>query len=191
MSFTEESAMDIFRSIPYSEAPKPQTSSRLLNRQVKYIMHKLHRELTETVLRDLEKSLRSRTKDSWAPSFCAILLLCLCIESLQTAVHTMVVCELQRPDPDPQCSGAQSRDACLALDEYPFQKCKKLFHEIYRTHKEGGSGVRDGGFNPLIAVHKGSDTHLDPAADEMVRSVYRMISSNGEYLLPECLQYGI
>lgn len=102
MSFTEESAFNIYRVMLYDGIPGLELSSRLLNRQVKYIMHKLHRELTETVLKDLEKSLRSRTKDAWAPTFCSILVLCLCMESLQTAAHIMIVCEFQKPDPSPE-----------------------------------------------------------------------------------------
>jgi hypothetical protein len=61
------------------------STSQLLNRQLKHTMFVLLKETTRRVLENLEKELRSRTRASWAPCFCVILILCICAEELQVA----------------------------------------------------------------------------------------------------------
>lgn len=118
--------------------------------------------------------MRSRTKDFWGPSFCAILLLCLCIEGLQTAADIFVVCDAEKSRRDgvaSQYNRGESFMACQALDEFPFEKTKKLFHDIYRSHKESNGGAREGGFNPLRSFQAGVDTGLDRGTLELVKSI--------------------
>ncbi|KUJ15459.1 uncharacterized protein LY89DRAFT_783598 [Mollisia scopiformis] len=179
ITFSEESAEKVSRSIRnYDALLEPYLSSRLLNRQIKYVMHKLHRELTIEVLEGLERSLRARTKDSWGPSFCTILILCLCIEDLQIAADTMVVCDMLKKGNESQYTRDQSYQVCLALDEYPFSQCKRLFHDIYKSHKEANGGAREGGFNPLRSVHEKTSTGLDATTDAMVKSVYGVVEES-------------
>ncbi|CZR58090.1 uncharacterized protein PAC_07980 [Phialocephala subalpina] len=179
ITFSEESAEKVSRSIRnYDALLEPYLSSRLLNRQIKYVMHKLHREITIEVLEGLERSLRARTKDSWGPSFCTILILCLCIEDLQIAADTMVVCDMLKKGTESKYTRDQSYQVCLALDEYPFMQCKRLFHDIYKSHKEQNGGAREGGFNPLRSVHEKTPTGLDSTTDAMVRSVYRVMHNS-------------
>ena len=180
LTFTEESANKVYQNVqPFGGPQEPYLSSRLLSRQVKYAMHKLHREITTEVLEGLEKSMRTRTRDSWGPSFCAILVLCLCIEGLQTAADTFIVCDwekCEREGVESQYSRTQSAEACQALDDYPFQQCTRLFHDIYRSHKEGNGGERKEGFNPLRALrYEDATKGLDQATDQMVRSIYSII----------------
>ncbi|KAH7409147.1 hypothetical protein BKA64DRAFT_704932 [Cadophora sp. MPI-SDFR-AT-0126] len=158
-------------------------SSRLLSRQVKQIMHKLHRETTEVVLESLEKSLRGRTKDYWGPSFSAILVLCLCMENLQTAADTLVVCDMQKTKGREGFVRAQSQDACQLLEELPFAQCNRLLHEIYRSHKEGTGGAREAGFNPLRALHHGEETGLVGKENDMIHEVYGVMFDNWEEML--------
>lgn len=70
----------------------------------------------------------------------------------------------------------QSYQASLKVDDNPFSQCKRLFHDIYRSHKESNRGAREAGFNPLrnLAMND-RNTGLDPAADAMVKSIYQMI----------------
>ena len=91
-------------------------------------MHKLHRELTLLVLEDVERSLRSRSKDSWGPLFCSILVLCLCIEDLQAAADLMVVWDIKENGESSSFIRNQSYNACEELDEYPFRQCKNFRH---------------------------------------------------------------
>lgn len=143
-------------------------------------MHKLHREITIDVLESLERSLRARTKDSWGPSFCTILILCLCIEDLQIAADTMVVCDMLKKGTDSTYTRDQSYRVCVALDEFPFAQCKRLFHDIYKSHKEVANGAREGGFNPLRSVHDKVPTNLDAVTDAMVRAVVGVMESSCE-----------
>lgn len=138
-------------------------------------MHKLHREITASVLESLERSLRSRTKDYWGPSFGAILILCLCMENLETAADTLVVCDMLKDEGREGFQRNQSLNACMTLEEFPFAQCKRLLHEIYRSHKEGNGGARDAGFNPLRALYNNEPTGLDGEADEMVFEVYGVV----------------
>jgi hypothetical protein len=175
VTFSHKSASDIYEALRIEFPPLPNTSSRLLNRQVKFIMHQLHRELTADVLKNLEKSVRSREKDSWAPSFCTILILCLCIEGLQIAADTMVVCFLLNPATNTKYARDQSYEACLALDQNPFHQCMKVFHGIHHTHKEGNGGGKDGGFNPLKALQNGERMYSDAPTRKMVEDMYQLI----------------
>ena len=74
----------------------------------------------------------------------------------------------------------QSYRVCVALDEFPFLQCKRLFHDIYKSHKEVTNGAREGGFNPFRSVHDKVATGLDVATDAMVRAVYGVMDSSCE-----------
>lgn len=120
VTFTPDSAEKVYAKSPnYNVPPEPFLSSRLLNRQLKCVMHRLHIELTREVLEGLEKSLRSRTRDAWGPSFAAILVLSLCIEGLQTAVDTFVVCDLIKEEQASKLRREMSAEACREVEEYP------------------------------------------------------------------------
>ena len=150
ITFSKKSVREIYSKLFPTSTPPSYLSSRLLNRQIKHVMHKLHRETTQLVLEDLERSLRSRTKYSWGPSFCAILILCLCIEGLQSSADIIVVCDMQEKGAEASYTRDQSYIACKELDEYPFQQLTKLFHEICKSHSDGNNARRgDKAFNPL------------------------------------------
>ncbi|RDW68411.1 hypothetical protein BP5796_09068 [Coleophoma crateriformis] len=162
VTFSEDSAARLAEQL--GDFPVPYISSRLLNRQIKYAMHKLHRELTREVLKGLEKSMRAKSRDSWGPSFCTILILSLCIEDLQTAADTFVVCDLVKDGIQANLNRGDSFTACSALEEYPYQRCTRLFHDIYHSHRQAGGRVKDGAFNPIknrceIDAHSGWDKH--------------------------------
>jgi hypothetical protein len=178
VTFTDKSARQLYNILAPSATPQPYLSSRLLNRQLKYVMHKLHRDITLEVLEGLERSLRSRTKDSWGASFCTILILCICIEALQSAADMMAVCDIQAKGEAAEYSRDQSYLACEALDEYPFRQCTKLFHDIYRSHKDGnGGGRKEKAFNPLKMAGRGAKMELDSPTEKMVKAV-RAVTCN-------------
>ncbi|KAH9224397.1 hypothetical protein DL95DRAFT_452165 [Leptodontidium sp. 2 PMI_412] len=171
VTFTPSSAKSVYRCLERpSRSVEPFRSSRLLNRQVKTAMHALHQETTRRVLGSLETCLRSRAKDSWAPSFCAILVLCLCVENLQTAAETMVVVDMMKGEGKQGFGRAEGLDVCQALEKLPLAHCKGLLHDIYRSHK-GGNGE----FNPLKALHSGEETGLNGKAQDLVTAVYGVI----------------
>jgi len=184
VTFSERSTREIYNAVWPSFIPQSYLSSRLLNRQIKYAMHKLQREITLNVLEDLERSLRTRTKDSWGPSFCAILILCLCIEGLQGAADLMVVCDIRQNGNEASYTRDQSWAACQELDEHPFQQCNKLFHDIYKSRKgDGNAGGRgDKEFNPLKMAAKEERMSIDSATEGMVKLIYGVVYQSCEYI---------
>jgi hypothetical protein len=175
-TLTEESVNKVYPDMEMFGAPRERyLSSRLLNRQIKYAMHKLSRDITIEVLEGLERTMRLRTKDSWGTSFCAFLVLCLCMEGLQIASDIFVVCDMQKQG---GLTRGQSISACRKIDDNPFTQCKRLFHDIYRSHRESHRPGREGGFNPLQNLASIGETGLDSEADVMVRTIYETMSTS-------------
>jgi hypothetical protein len=112
-----------------------------------------------------------------------MLILCLCIENLQTAVDILVVCSMQEHGEEAAYTRDQSFAACQELDEYPFRQFVKLFHDIYRTHKArraGAQGLAERGFNPFTAAAKGETTGLDSSTEEMIKGIYNVVCNHCE-----------
>ena len=176
LTFTPPCAAAVYASCQNLSVPQePYLSSRLLNRQLKFVMHRIHQDLTRAVLSDLEKSMRSRTKDTWGASFCAILVLCLCMEGLQTAADMFVVCDLKKEGAASGLRREHSLQACEAVENWPFQRLVGLFHEIYRSSR---TASRDGGFNPLRTLVEGKGTEVDDVAtQDMVREIGSLVYS--------------
>lgn len=187
ITFSTESAAEVHQIIDPHSGPRGRyISSRLLNRQIKYAVHMLHREILRDVLERLEKSMRTRTRDSWGRSFCTILLLSLCMEGLQTAADTFVVCDIQKSNSEgttSQYSRQQSLTVCQTLEDYPFQQSTHLFHDIYRSHRESHGGAREG-FNPLRSLRAGLATSLDEPTDAMIKQINRILYRSCKYALP-------
>ncbi|KAG9235680.1 hypothetical protein BJ875DRAFT_264020 [Amylocarpus encephaloides] len=185
VTLTEESANNVYPVMQfYGVTREMYMSSRLLNRQIKYAMHKLSREITGDVLEGLERAMRSRTKDSWGTSFCTFLVLCLCMEGLQIASDTYVVCDMQRAGANSIYNRQQSVDACRNIDENPFSQCKRLFHDIYKSHRESHRVGREGGFNPLATLANNSASGLEQEADIiLVNSIYEMVTRSYDEII--------
>jgi len=183
-TFSKESSLKISQHLPKDWLSQgPFFTSKLLNRQIKFCMNRLHRELMKEVLKHLERSIRSRSKDSWGASFCTILILCLCIEILQSAVETLVVCENRRESPDLKnsCnySRIQSAKAFIGdLEQYPYRKCKELFRDVYGLHNTRFRDYESSGFNPLQACMRGQTTGLDPPTNSMVKAICDLVNDS-------------
>jgi hypothetical protein len=189
VTFMDESVKRIYQtmgSFESDEELESYLSSRLLNRQIKYVIYKIQQELTASVLEGLEKLLRSRARDSWAPSFCTILVLSLCIEHIETAADIFVVCDIAK-----EANGGfqseyrrdQSSEACSELDNYPFRQCTQLFHDIFKSHREYNGGGKEA-FNPLMSdVKMDENSGWDQATREMILSIRQIIrESDGEMI---------
>jgi hypothetical protein len=176
LTFTGESAQEVRQVCQTPQAPTMHFSSRLLNRQIKFAMHELHKKKTGEVLDGLERTIKSRSPDSWGTTFCAILVICLCIENLQIAADTLVNTDILKEGPRSQFSRQQSAQACVSLEENPFSQFKRLFHDVYKSHKKAKG--KDVGWNPLRLIDAGEDTKLDSTTDEMAKSIYELVRTN-------------
>ncbi|CZR65269.1 uncharacterized protein PAC_15169 [Phialocephala subalpina] len=129
--------------------------SRLLNRQLKYAVNEVMKRETASLLEELQRELYSKKKSAWATTFCVILILCICMEEVQTAMEGLVLHLREHP-------GSANADedevitVCRRLDDLPFAHMCELFHMAFKTHKIGdmSSGKRKRkssttGFNPL------------------------------------------
>jgi hypothetical protein len=123
--------------------------SRVLSRQLKHVMHLLLQEITRDVLRDLEKELRTRSKASWAPCFCTILLLSICAEEVQASVDGFAVHSSRGKAGKRAISRGDGIEISRRLDDLLFADCKVLFHSIYRSGKGSFGQKNETGFNPV------------------------------------------
>jgi hypothetical protein len=146
--FTDDSAKRAMRSLkrpmqlPYS----PDVSSRLITRQVKHEMCKLLHEVTAEVLEGLEKELRSRTRSSWAMSFCIILVLSMYAEMVQVVTDVRLVRQILEGS---SVSRDISIETCRILDDLPIAQCSEIFHAVYHTSKPIRGPRNERGFNPI------------------------------------------
>jgi len=112
-------------------------------------MHSLLRDLTQDVLRDLEKKLMKRTEASWAPCFCTILILCICVEEVQASIDGFAVHSSKKKAGEGAISREDSIGISRRLDDLLFADCKVLFHGIYRSGKGSSGQKNETVFNPI------------------------------------------
>lgn len=178
ITFTDDSANNVYECSSDLNDRRPQRylTSRLLNRQLKYVMNRLQRELTAHVLESLDKAFCKGTKDRWGPCFAAILVLCFCMESLEVAADTFVVCD-RKTEPNSEYRRDHSRAACEDVETCAFQNCTQLFHKVFETSKVSKSAVRDKRLNPLRAFRENKESGFDRKTENMAKSIYALFDS--------------
>jgi len=130
---------------------------RLINIQLKHVMYSMIRETYVEVLEELEKDLRLKGPALWAPTFCCILVLCMCAEMVQITSDLRVVNALDDMSKSTDgldkngnsASREDSIDVCRKLDDLPLASAESSFHLIYKTVKLKDGSKRDRGFNPI------------------------------------------
>ncbi|RDL40099.1 uncharacterized protein BP5553_00078 [Venustampulla echinocandica] len=165
---------------------------RMINIQLKHVMLHLIRDAYAEVLEKLEKDLRPKELKLWAPTFCCILILCMCAEMVQVTSDHRVVCALddmsKSRDGKDKNGNEASRDAsfdiCRKLDDLPIASAESSFHVIYKTIKlkDGPGPKREHGFNPirdgLDAVRKAK---LGADVEEFVGRIRDVVAKHSEY----------
>jgi hypothetical protein len=190
--FTQPSSLKIREALDLhglgeiaTEAP---LSSSVLNLQIKSGLVRRARDLASETLEGLEKSVRSRTKDSWPTSVGTILLLCLCIEEIQAATNIAAAMEAWNAwrSGKEHSNGLPAVAPCRTLELSPLKLIIDIFHGVYRTARHIGGGPKDDGFNPLrqFLDGKGSDLSVDDPTRDMVCSLGRMITDSCKYSVP-------
>jgi hypothetical protein len=191
VTILRDSSEDVLNRLPrptefeYSHNP----NLRLVNIQIKHMMCFLIRETYLDVLGELEKELRLRERTSWAPTFCCIMILCMCAEMVQTTTDFRVVNALD--DKAKSTSGldkngnSPSRDdsigVCRKLDDLPIASATSIFHLIYRTNKFRDGLKREESFKP---IRDGLDTvrkaKLGQDVEEFVDRIHAVVSKHRE-----------
>lgn len=159
VTILRDSSEDVLNSLPrpmefeYSHNPH----LRLVNIQIKHMMYSLIRETYLDVLEELEKELRPKDPALWAPTFCCIMILCMCAEMVQTTADFRIVNALD--DKNKSTSGLDkngnspsrddSIDVCRKLDDLPIANVASIFHLIYKTAKLRDGSKREESFNPI------------------------------------------
>jgi hypothetical protein len=181
LTFTKDSASMVKRVSRNDlglHLPSDVISSRLLNRQIKYAMHILHRRQTKTVLQEFERHLKKREQAGWPISFGVVLILCLCMEDIQIAANNFVFSDTEI---SPGLR-SESYKACWQLEDKPYRQCTQLFHDMYRSYKQPNGHASEGGFNP-IAQDGCQNSNWSQATQDMVYDIRQIIADSSRYTI--------
>ena len=159
---------------------QPLSLATIVNRQIKQVMQTLLYDLTADILEGLEHELRPRSsKQSWAASFCVILVLCTSIEMVQAAIDGYDITILHM---DPAMSSSHTQ-IIRELDEGPFKTFLDQFHTVYKTHRQADDQFEALDFNPIrdglvITENEGITQQMV----DLVSDINQIWKENGKYL---------
>jgi hypothetical protein len=160
----------------------------LLNRQIKYAVNDIMKRETWSLLEDLQRELYRKSKSTWATIFCVLLILCICMEEVQTAMEGLVLHSRENSgsvNPD----GEEAIMVCRQLDDLPFAHMCELFHIVFKSHKIGDTRIGKrkkksdtAGFNPLrgAMVERNESEGFGKEAVELVGEIRRTMKELGE-----------
>ncbi len=185
--FTNDSADKAVRSLraPTRLHYTRTLTSKLISRQIKHAMDTLLRAKTEEILKELENKLMTKAKAAWAPSFCAISILCMCGEMIQVNTDIRVVYQMRKKSDGGIGKTQLSRDTsikiCRELEDLPISLCMKMFHEIYKSPRRGTGCKSKQGFNPVRdGLDVNAENGIGQATVDLVNEVRRIMDDNGQ-----------
>ncbi|KAK4165326.1 hypothetical protein QBC43DRAFT_32019 [Cladorrhinum sp. PSN259] len=152
----------------------PWVTPRVLNRQLKAIVDDMMcREMT-LLFENFSKSLKPKLRKEWAPCLAAFLVMCLFMESVETAADLFIVSENEIAVRN--CQPLKKRSFALninrEIENMPFKQFAFQFHQIYQTYSRDAA-TRS--FNPLLDDTCFEQGELDRGAVEMVRRLRKLI----------------
>ncbi|KAI1376745.1 hypothetical protein F4677DRAFT_72223 [Hypoxylon crocopeplum] len=156
----------------------PLLTARVLNRQVKAVLDEMLLKEMQSLFDGFSKSLKPKLRREWAPCLAAFLVLCLFMETVETAADTFVVSQNEiaiRNRSKPEYRRDFALSLCREIDNMPFKQTAYQFHQVYQTH------TRDTGakaFNPLADANLAQMTELDDAAAEMVGGLKELLQGD-------------
>ncbi|KAI0851056.1 hypothetical protein F5Y00DRAFT_231644 [Daldinia vernicosa] len=157
----------------------PWLTSRVLNRQVKAVLDEMLLKEMQALFDGFSKSLKPKLRREWAPCLAAFLVLCLFMETVETAADTFVISQNEiaiRNRSKPEYRRDFALTLCRDIDNLPFKQFAYQFHQVYQTH------TRDTGakaFNPLADANFAQMDELDGPAAEMVASLKELLQGDG------------
>lgn len=156
----------------------PWLTTRVLNRQVKAVLDEMLLKEMQSLFDGFSKSLKPKLRREWAPCLAAFLVLCLFMETVETATDTFVISQNEiaiRNRSKPEYRRDFALDVCREIDNMPFKQFAYQFHQIYQTH------TRDTGakaFNPLVDANLAQMAELDGPAAEMVAELKELLQGD-------------
>ena len=152
---------------------------RLINIQVKHEMCSLIRDTYLEVLENLEKALRPKELELWAPNFCCVLILCMCAEMIQTTTDLRIVNALD--DKANLTSRDNGIDIYRKLEDLPIANITSMFHLVYRTNRLKDRSKREEGFNPIRdGIDPVKKANLSQDVNDLVTGVRRVMNNYSE-----------
>nr|XP_036575336.1 fungal zn binuclear cluster domain containing protein [Colletotrichum truncatum]KAF6781894.1 fungal zn binuclear cluster domain containing protein [Colletotrichum truncatum] len=156
----------------------PWVTPRVLNRQVKAVIDELLMRDMQNLFESFSKSLKPKSRREWAPCLAAFLVLCLFMESVETAADTFVVAlnEISlRNRTAPEYKRQDALNINKEVENMPFKQFAYQFHQIYQTHSRDTSAKP---FNPLIDNVWAEQGDMDGSAIEMVMRLRNLIQGD-------------
>jgi hypothetical protein len=181
--FTDDSADAVINSLdrPTRFPYKRILTSKVITLQIKQVMHKLVHGQTSELLEGLQTTMSTKnpTKGEWASSFCAILILCMCAEMVQSATDLKAV-HMMSEEGYTKLSRAKSMEECR---EIPISYFIELFHSIFRSFQRTGVRKNERGFNPIRdGLTVDNKKGLDEPITQLVDDILDILAEHGRYL---------
>lgn len=171
--------------LDYSHNP----SVRLINLQIKHIMLGIITKTYAAVLEELEKLLRPKEPQLWAPTFCCIMILNMCAEMVQETTDFRIACAMDdmKKSPDGRDkngnkpSQEESISVCRKLDSLPIANATATFHLMNRTKKVNSRRAQRKAYNPIRDQLDGKEAaELDPGVKELITRVCHIVTEHRE-----------
>lgn len=153
----------------------PWVTSRVLNRQIKAVLDDVMQREIQHLFEAFSKSLKPKSRKEWAPCLAAFLILCLFMESVETAADYFVITENEinnKTQLPPTYDRKVALDVNAEIEKLPFRQFTYQFHQIYQTHSKDMSAKS---FNPLVDDGFIGNGDLDPPAIELVYSLKQIL----------------
>ncbi|KAK2029868.1 hypothetical protein LX32DRAFT_587774 [Colletotrichum zoysiae] len=156
----------------------PWVTPRVLNRQIKAVIDELLLKDMQHLFDSFSRSLKPKSRQEWAPCMAAFLVLCLFMESVETAADTFVVAlneiSLRNHTP-PEYKRQDALNINREVENMPFKQFAYQFHQIYQTHSRDASMKP---FNPMLENSWAEQGDLDGPAMEMVMRLRELIQGD-------------
>ncbi|KAL2257492.1 hypothetical protein VTK26DRAFT_105 [Humicola hyalothermophila] len=156
----------------------PWVTPRVLNRQIKAVVDEMLCREMQALFDNFSKSLKPKVRREWAPCLASFLVLCLFMESVETAADMFVISDNEinlRHHYAPTWKRSFVLDVNSQIENMPFKQFAFQFHQIYQTHSRD-AGARS--FNPLLDDGCFEQAELDRDAADMVRKLRRFIDED-------------
>ncbi|KAF2433321.1 hypothetical protein EJ08DRAFT_74714 [Tothia fuscella] len=159
---------NLHRDIVYSA----NCSSKMVNRQLKFLFSALFNQIMESVLKRLQQILRSSSGGAkWTSAFCAILGLAMCFETIQKTVHGNQDIQAKKGLMTEWEAAQRAEESCRMIDQ-KFGFITNLFR--WKYHR---------GFNPLRDWEDGKvQSTLGDSGTDFVRAVAGLVNEKYDFL---------